>query len=98
MILTVSSFAFCFVKKRLAHIQGRSVPKTSLKTHILWYMESLVDLLIRDSFIISQNWRGLKWGITCIQHNFFCWDKDQYFIINYLIPSWDHFIAPAGKS
>ena len=27
----------------------------ALKTHILWYMESLVNLLIRDSFIISQN-------------------------------------------
>ena len=25
-------------------------------------------------------------------------DKDQYFIINYLITSWDHFIAPVGKS
>ena len=30
MILTVSSFAFCFVKKRLAHNQSRPVPKTSL--------------------------------------------------------------------
>ena len=28
MILTVSSFAFCFVKKRLAHNQSRSVSKT----------------------------------------------------------------------
>ena len=24
--------------------------------------------------------------------------KDQYFIINHLIPSWDHFIAPVRKS
>ena len=30
MILTVSSFAFRFVKKRLAHNQSRSVSKTSL--------------------------------------------------------------------
>ena len=29
MILTVSSFAFCFVKIRLAHNQSRSVSKTS---------------------------------------------------------------------
>ena len=31
MILTASSFAFCFVKKRLAHNQSRSVSETSLK-------------------------------------------------------------------
>ena len=34
MILTVSSFAFCFVKKRLAHDESRSVPKTSLKASL----------------------------------------------------------------
>ena len=34
MILTVSSFAFCFVKKRLAHNQSRSVPKTSLNASL----------------------------------------------------------------
>ena len=28
---------------------------TYQSTHILWYMESLVNLLKRDSFIISQN-------------------------------------------
>ena len=39
MILTVSSFAFCFVKKRLAHNQSRSVPKTNLNA-------SLVELAI----------------------------------------------------
>ena len=33
-----------------------------------------------------------------MQHNFLNLDKDQYFIINYLIPSLDHFIAPVGKS
>ena len=32
-------------------------------------------------------------GLTCIQHNFFHYDKDQYFIRKYLIPSWDHVIA-----
>ena len=34
MILTVSSFAFCFVKKRLAHNQSRSLPKTSLNASL----------------------------------------------------------------
>ena len=35
MILTVSSFAFCFVKKRLAHNQSRSVSKTILNAMVL---------------------------------------------------------------
>ena len=34
MILTVSSFAFCFVKKRLTPNQSRSVPKTSLNASL----------------------------------------------------------------
>ena len=34
MILTVSSFAFCFVKKRLAHNQSRSVSKMSLNDRL----------------------------------------------------------------
>ena len=34
MILTVSSFAFCFVKKRLTHNQSRSVSKTSLNARL----------------------------------------------------------------
>ena len=34
MILTVSPFAFCFVKKRLAHNQSRSVSKTSLNASL----------------------------------------------------------------
>ena len=34
MILTVSSFAFCFVKKRLADNQSRFVPKTSLNASL----------------------------------------------------------------
>ena len=34
MILTVSSFAFCFVKKRLSHNQSRSLPKTSLNASL----------------------------------------------------------------
>ena len=34
MILTVSSFAFCFVKKQLAHNQSRSVSKTSLNASL----------------------------------------------------------------
>ena len=39
MILTVSSFAFCFVKTRLAHNQSRSLSETSLNA-------SLVELAI----------------------------------------------------
>ena len=34
MILTVSFFAFCYVIKRLAHNQSRSVSKTSLNTRL----------------------------------------------------------------
>ena len=34
MIITVSSFAFCFVKKRLAHDQSHSVSKTSLNVSL----------------------------------------------------------------
>ena len=34
MIVTVSSFAFCFVKKRLSHNQSRSVSKTSLNARL----------------------------------------------------------------
>ena len=34
MILTVSSIAFCFVKKRLAHNQSRSVSKTSVNASL----------------------------------------------------------------
>ena len=34
MILTVSSFVFCFVKKRLAHNQSRSVSNTSLNSRL----------------------------------------------------------------
>ena len=34
MILRVSSSVFCFVKKRLAHNQSRSVSKTSLNVSL----------------------------------------------------------------
>ena len=34
MILTVSSIAFCFVKKRLARNQSRSVSKTSFNARL----------------------------------------------------------------
>ena len=34
MILTVSSFAFCFVEKRIAHNQSHSVSKTSLNASL----------------------------------------------------------------
>ena len=44
------------------------------------------------------NLKGLKRGLTCIQHNFFHLDKDKYFIRKYLIPSWDHFIAPCKRT
>ena len=39
-----------------------------------------------------------KRGLTCMQHNFIHKDKDQYFIIKYLIPLWGHFIARVRKS
>ena len=42
MILTFFSFAFCFVKKRLAHNQSHSAPKTSLNASL----HGLVELAI----------------------------------------------------
>ena len=39
MILKVSFFALCFVKKRLAHNQSRSVPKTSLNASCMVLVE-----------------------------------------------------------
>ena len=39
MTLTVSSFAFYNVKKRLAHNKSRSVPKTSLNASLHGFSE-----------------------------------------------------------
>ena len=45
MILTVSSFAFCFVKKRLAHNQSHSVSKTSLNASVHGFLELAITCL-----------------------------------------------------
>ena len=44
------------------------------------------------------NLKGPQVGNYLYTTQFLLQDKDQYFIINNLIPSWDHFIAPEGKS
>ena len=52
MILTVSSFAFCFVKKRLAHNQRRSVPKTSLNASLHGSVE-LAITCVHDYMVVT---------------------------------------------
>ena len=52
MILTVSSFAFCFVKKRLAHNQSRSVSKTILNASLHGLVE-LPITCIHDYMIVT---------------------------------------------
>ena len=52
MILTVSSFAFCFVKKRLAHNQSRSVPKTSLNVSLHGLVE-LAITCVHDYMVVT---------------------------------------------
>ena len=52
MILTVSSFAFCFVKKRLAHSQSSSVPKTSLNSVCIVLVE-LAITCVHDYMVVT---------------------------------------------
>ena len=52
MILTVSSFAFCFVKKRLAHNQSRFVSKTSLNAR-LHGLGELAITCIHDYMVVT---------------------------------------------
>ena len=52
MILTVFSFAFCFVKKRLAHDQSRSVPKTSLNASLHGLVE-LAITCVHDHMVVA---------------------------------------------
>ena len=52
MILTVSSFAFCFVKKRLAQNQSRSVPKTSLNPSLHGLVE-LAITCVHDYMVVT---------------------------------------------
>ena len=52
MILTVSSFAFCFIKKRLAHDQSRSVSKTSLMPDCMVLVE-LAITCIHDYMVVT---------------------------------------------
>ena len=52
MILTVSSFAFCFVKKRLAHNQSRSLSKTSLNASLHGFVE-LAITCVHDYMVVT---------------------------------------------
>ena len=52
MILTVSSFAFCFVKKRLAHNQSRSVSKTSLNARLHGF-SGIGNHIIHDYMVVT---------------------------------------------
>ena len=52
MILTVSSFAFCFVKKRLAYNQSRSVSKTSLNAS-LHGLSGIGSTCIHDYMVVT---------------------------------------------
>ena len=52
MILTVSSFVFCFVKKRIAHNQSRSVSKTSLNA-ILHGFNGIGNHILHDNMVVT---------------------------------------------
>ena len=52
MILTVYSFAFCFVKNRLAHNQSQSVPKTSLNASLHGLVE-LAITCVHDYMVVT---------------------------------------------
>ena len=47
----------------------------------------------KGQFQYLTNLKGPQEGTYLYTHNFF----DQYFIRKYLIPSWDHFIAPCKE-
>ena len=61
-------------------------------------IEFIKGLTKKGQFQYLTKLMGPQEGLTCIQHDFIHYDKDQYFIIKYLIPLWDHFIAPVRKS
>ena len=52
MVLTVFSFAFCFVKNRLARNQSRSVPKTSLMPVCMVLVE-LAITCVHDYMVVT---------------------------------------------
>ena len=52
MILTVSSFAFCFVKKRLAHDQSRSVQKRAYMPVCIGLVE-LAITFVHDYMVVT---------------------------------------------
>ena len=53
MILTVSSFAFCFVKKRLAHNQSRSLSKKSLNASLFGFSGIGNHMYIHDYIVVT---------------------------------------------
>ena len=52
MLSTVSSFAFCFVKIRLAHNQSRSVSKTSLNARLHGF-SGMAFTCIHDDMVVT---------------------------------------------
>ena len=77
-----------------------------LKVHVVYVkgidycpIEIIKGLTDKEQFQYLSNLKGPQVGNYLYTTQFLSLkDKDQYFIINYLIPSWDHFIAPVGKS
>ena len=61
-------------------------------------IEIIKGLTDKGQFQYLTKLKGPQVGNYLYTAHFLSPDKDQYFIINYLIPSWDHFIAPVGKS
>ena len=61
-------------------------------------IEIIKGLTDKGQFRYLTKLKGPQLGNYLYTTHFFHLNKDQYFIIHYLIPSWDHFIAPVGKS
>ena len=61
-------------------------------------IEIIKGLTDKGQFQYLTKLKGPQMGNYLYTTQFLSLDKDQYFIINYLIPSLDHFIAPVGKS
>ena len=57
----------------------------------------IIDFTDKGQFQYLTNLKGHQEGTYLYTKQFLSLDKDQYFITKYLIPSWDHFIAPCEE-
>ena len=74
------------------------IPIALFKDKDYCLMEIIKGLTDKGQFQYLTKLMGPQEGTYLYEHNFIHLDKDQYFIIKYLIPLWGHFIAPVRKS